>query len=117
MCGIVAAITVDCFTKLLQCLYQIQNRGYDSAGICTLNNSQFFVDKYVSTDTDSALGKLKQKIHLHQGHFIGIAHTRWATHGPKTDVNSHPHVSSDGKISLVHNGIIENYKELKEFLI
>ena len=45
MCGIVAAITVDCFTKLLQCLYQIQNRGYDSAGICTLNNSQFFVDK------------------------------------------------------------------------
>tara|TARA_X000001036_G_scaffold425566_1_gene451894 strand:+ start:3367 stop:5235 length:1869 start_codon:yes stop_codon:yes gene_type:complete len=117
MCGIVAAITMECYTKLLQCLYQIQNRGYDSAGICTISNSQFFIDKYVSTESCSALGKLKQQTYLHKDHTIGIAHTRWATHGPKTDENSHPHVSSDGKISVVHNGIIENYKELKDFLI
>jgi glucosamine--fructose-6-phosphate aminotransferase (isomerizing) len=117
MCGIIAGISVDCYAKLIQCLYQIQNRGYDSAGISTIHNNKYFTDKFVSTSTSSALEKLKDKIPLHQGHTIGIAHTRWATHGPKTDVNSHPHISSDGKISVVHNGIIENYKELKEFLI
>ena len=117
MCGIVAAITADCYTKLLQCLYQIQNRGYDSAGICTLVDNQFIIDKFASTDNVSALDKLNQKKSLHDGHMIGIAHTRWATHGGKTDINSHPHLSSDGVISVVHNGIIENYQELKDFLI
>ena len=117
MCGIVAAITADCYTKLLQCLYQIQNRGYDSAGICTLVDNQFIIDKFASTDNVSALDKLNQKKSLHDGHMIGIAHTRWATHGGKTDINSHPQLSSDGVISVVHNGIIENYQELKDFLI
>ena len=117
MCGIVAGISAGCYTMLLQCLYQIQNRGYDSAGISTINNNQYYTDKFVSTDEVSALEKLKTKIPLHHDDTIGIAHTRWATHGPKTDINSHPHVSSDGKISVVHNGIIENYQTLKDFLI
>ena len=117
MCGIVASISIDCYNKLLESLYQLQNRGYDSAGICTLSDHTFNIYKYASTENESALEKLKKYSSNMKGHTIGIAHTRWATHGPKTDINSHPHISSDGIISLVHNGIIENYNTLKEFLL
>ena len=117
MCGIVASISIDCYNKLLESLYQLQNRGYDSAGICTLSAHTFNIYKYASTENESALEKLKKYSSNMKGHTIGIAHTRWATHGPKTDINSHPHISSDGIISLVHNGIIENYNTLKEFLL
>ena len=119
MCGIVAylgdsAITVDILLAGLQIL---QNRGYDSAGIATVNkDKQLFLHKYASNDDNDPLKKLKAIYDQHLGNSIGIAHTRWATHGGKKDENAHPHTDMSGRIAIVHNGIIENYKELQAFL-
>ena len=118
MCGIIAYIGNDnSFSKCLCGLKQLQNRGYDSAGICSLVKNQFINDKYASSDKESALVKLETFSNNHTDASLSIGHTRWATHGAKTDTNSHPHISSDGLFSLVHNGIIENYAELKKMLI
>lgn len=117
MCGIIAILSKNnCSEILLNGLKQLQNRGYDSAGICTLINNNFSIIKYAS-DNKSAISKLENNINKLQDSYIGIAHTRWATHGAKTDFNSHPHTSFNNKISLVHNGIIENYLELKKELV
>ena len=117
MCGIVGLINnEECIEFLLDGLKKLQNRGYDSAGICTINNhNEFIIKKYASTDV-SALIKLEDIKSNFFNSYIGIAHTRWATHGKKTDINSHPHMSSDGKFVIVHNGIIENYDTLKLML-
>ena len=117
MCGITGFIgNEDAFSQILAGLYQLQNRGYDSAGISVIENGEIHTHKYASSDTISALTHLAEfKNHYITGH-IGIGHTRWATHGAKTDTNSHPHVSHDGLFSLVHNGIIENYQEIKRDL-
>jgi len=118
MCGIIASIGNDnSFFYCLCGLKQLQNRGYDSAGICSMIDNQFITTKYASTDKESALVKVESEKEKHDNAYVSIGHTRWATHGAKTDTNSHPHTSSDGLFSLVHNGIIENYAELKKMLI
>ena len=114
MCGIVGFIGNDnAYEKILNGLIQLQNRGYDSAGISVMEDD-IKTWKYASIDTATALEKLSK---FGSESSVGIGHTRWATHGAKTDVNSHPHVSYNNIFSLVHNGIIENYKELKAMLV
>ena len=116
MCGITALIGKPCAIELYNSLEQLQNRGYDSAGICVVKDNKLDYQKYASTSI-SALEKIKQQLFNLENSNIGIAHTRWATHGPKTDYNAHPHISYDNKFALVHNGIIENYKTLKNKLL
>ncbi len=112
MCGIVGYVgPKDCSDVLVSALTKLEYRGYDSAGIAVFQNNEI---KTVKTQ-----GKLKdledklKEVGKPDGH-IGIGHTRWATHGEPSDVNSHPH--SGARVTIVHNGIIENYIELKEFL-
>ena len=113
MCGIIATLGKYTDEILLTGLKQLQNRGYDSAGIATIKQKTFEITKYASTNKSSGLSKLESKIYKHKNADIGIGHTRWATHGNTNDINSHPHMSFDGKFTLVHNGIIENYMEIK----
>jgi len=107
MCGIVGAIARrDVVPILMEGLRQLEYRGYDSAGLAVVNGH---LQRVRSTGRVSSLGRLvdEQKVNG----TIGIAHTRWATHGKPTELNAHPHVSSG--ISVVHNGIIENHDEMR----
>jgi glutamine---fructose-6-phosphate transaminase (isomerizing) len=117
MCGIIGILGLDndAIDIILDGLKQLQNRGYDSSGICTLTES-FTIEKYASIKTKTAINLLERNKQNLKVSNLGIGHTRWATHGAKTDDNAHPHLSYNNKISLVHNGIIENYKILKDFL-
>jgi len=112
MCGIVACVSNHCATILLEGLSQLKNRGYDSAGMATLTD-KIRLDKFAGKD---AYTQLMSQRHYHVQSTLGIAHTRWATHGAKTDANAHPHLSMCGKFAMVHNGILENYSALKTFL-
>ena len=118
MCGIVAYIgSANSYMVCFESLKQLQNRGYDSAGICSLLDGNFKIHKFASETKTTALDRLALCHSEHDQSLLSIGHTRWATHGPKTDINSHPHMSSDGIFTLVHNGIIENYSELKAMLV
>jgi glucosamine--fructose-6-phosphate aminotransferase (isomerizing) len=115
MCGIIAYLGSNvCKEYILSGLRLLQNRGYDSVGISYIENNRITTFKYASKNNSDSLGKLETIINSTRiSSHIGIGHTRWATHGGKTDINSHPHQDNLGHISIVHNGIIENYKEIK----
>ena len=120
MCGIIGYINNknSCFDILYNGLVQLQNRGYDSVGITSIDYSNNFITtKFASTEKNDSLKLLKNTRNDHNKNFIGIGHTRWATHGAKTDNNSHPHTCQDNIFTIVHNGIIENYQTLKKELI
>lgn len=117
MCGISGIINKNNGIKsVISSLNKLQNRGYDSAGICTIVNGNILVDKYVSDEKSNAVDKINSSYLTLIESNIAIGHTRWATHGPKTLNNAHPHVDYYSRLSLVHNGIIENYVELSNKL-
>ena len=114
MCGIVGYIGENgASPMLLDGLKKLEYRGYDSAGIAVYQNGGVQVVK-----TKGRIADLEQKLSEYPPLVgtVGIGHTRWATHGAPTDANAHPHKGGDGRITLVHNGIIENYIELKSML-
>lgn len=115
--GIVSATPENIYERIINGLIQLQNRGYDSSGLCVLNNNHLEVHKYASTVKESSLQKLQQ-VCVNMGlNTLGIGHNRWATHGVKNDTNAHPHLSNNKQFAVVHNGIIENYAELKQDLM
>jgi glucosamine--fructose-6-phosphate aminotransferase (isomerizing) len=114
MCGIVGFIgSQQAYPILIKGLKRLEYRGYDSSGVAMIENNAFNQYKCKGKVADlEALVKGKDLDGT-----IGIGHTRWATHGVPNDVNAHPHLSGDGQLALIHNGIIENYATLKEALI
>lgn len=113
MCGIVGYVGPrDAIPLILDGLQRLEYRGYDSAGVAVLNENAIHIRRDVGK-----LSNLRNKVHAEPlGGQIGIGHTRWATHGAPVEHNAHPHVSMSGDFVLVHNGIVENYLELREEL-
>src|SRR5208282_4435618 len=115
MCGIIGYVGKKAATPIiLEGLRRLEYRGYDSAGVAVLDGDELLVRKKVGRIDKGLARLLKQE--PAPGH-IGIGHTRWATHGPPSDVNSHPHLDQSGRIAVVHNGVIENYDALRDKLL
>ncbi len=116
MCGIVGYIgPSNCVPIILEGLKRLEYRGYDSAGIALVNGGKMFVEKRAGKVQD-----LVSRISMRNGTLsanLGMGHTRWATHGEPNDINAHPHFDLDKQISIIHNGIIENYQAIKTKLL
>lgn len=133
MCGISGTIDKKNAVKtVLLSLAKLQNRGYDSAGICTIIDNEIAIDKDISGNYESnsfscqeneeksinsAIEKISTGRLANIECDVAIGHTRWATHGPKTIANAHPHMDQQKRFSIVHNGIIENYIDLRNILL
>ncbi len=115
MCGIVGYIGKrNAYPILIQGLKRLEYRGYDSAGVAIINSTNH-LNVYKEK---GKVSNLEEYVTSHDtSGTVGIAHTRWATHGEPSSVNAHPHLSESGRFALVHNGIIENYASIKEYLI
>lgn len=121
MCGIVGYIGKRQATPLLiDGLKKLEYRGYDSAGICVAQNSNFYLQKkkgkVAELENQINLDIIENRLNLSINGNVGIAHTRWATHGEPNEINAHPHLDCTKNIAVAHNGIIENYSALKELL-
>lgn len=113
MCGIVGYVGHrDAYPIIIKGLKRLEYRGYDSAGVTLFGNKTQLVK------TKGKVSDLEQLFSNEETHgsTLGLGHTRWATHGIPSNVNSHPHTSNSGNISIVHNGIIENYASIKKIL-
>jgi glutamine---fructose-6-phosphate transaminase (isomerizing) len=119
MCGIVGYIgKANAASVLIGGLKRLEYRGYDSAGLAVLDGGRLTVSKAAGKVANlNERARTNWSPELFDGATAGIAHTRWATHGPPTEVNAHPHLDGSGDIALVHNGIIENYRSLRARLV
>ena len=115
MCGIVGYIGKNnALPLLLEGLTQLEYRGYDSAGVCVISGDKMRIAKRSGKIKD-LISSIKDKDDLNNSR-LGIGHSRWATHGAPTNINAHPHTDCSGDFAIVHNGIIENFSEIKEVL-
>lgn len=115
MCGIIGYVGKKAASPvLLEGLRRLEYRGYDSAGVALLHEADLHVSKKKGRIDEGIARELQTNP---AAGATGIAHTRWATHGPPSDENSHPHLDQSGKIAVVHNGVIENYDQLKQRLV
>ena len=115
MCGIVGYIGYrEAYPIVIKGLKRLEYRGYDSAGVMLYDGETMKIAKAKGKVVDLEEKTSKE---ITTNGTIGIGHTRWATHGVPNDVNSHPHLSNSGDLAIIHNGIIENYTELKEKLL
>jgi len=118
MCGIVGYLGEgQVIPFLLKGLMLLQNRGYDSVGVSVINDGSLNTTKYASSSINNCMNILSNSINRELKTNVGIGHTRWATHGAKTDINAHPHHDNADRIAIVHNGIIENFQEVRNVLV